>query len=139
MGKRIQAAQAADPQNHDAEPGCHPPPHRRPPGRKPGPAPQSEAFGRHLRQLVRHCFPLLNAWFDGLPDRRRQDLCTYEARHLWWQALLTFLLRGGSRNAFDADRNTGRMPNANWLRSTNCHLCHCLTSTEPFAPLPRLS
>ena len=110
MGKRIQAAQATDPQNHDAEPGCHPPPHRRPPGRKPGPAPQSEAFGRHLLQLVRHCFPLLNAWFDGLPDHRRQDLCTYEARHLWWQALLTFLLRGGSRNAFDADRNTGLMP-----------------------------
>jgi len=38
------------------------------------------------------------------------DRCTYDARHLWWQMLLTFLLRGGSRNAFDGDRNTGQMP-----------------------------
>ena len=37
-------------------------------------------------------------------------MCTYDARHLWWQMLLTFLLRGGSRNAFDGDRNTGQMP-----------------------------
>ena len=37
-------------------------------------------------------------------------MCTYEARHIWWQMLLTFLLRGGSRNAFDGDRNTGQLP-----------------------------
>lgn len=34
----------------------------------------------------------------------------YLGRHLWWQIILTFLLRGGSRNAFDADRNTGQLP-----------------------------
>jgi hypothetical protein len=45
-----------------------------------------------------------------LPDPRRQDLCVYTARQLWWQVLLTFLLRGGSRNAFDADRNSGQLP-----------------------------
>ena len=37
-------------------------------------------------------------------------MCTYEARHIWWQILLTFLLRRGSRNAFDGDRNSGQMP-----------------------------
>jgi hypothetical protein len=59
---------------------------------------------------VRHCFPQLNAGFDALPDPRRQDLCTYPSRHIWWQMVLTFLLRGGSRNAFDGDRNSGQLP-----------------------------
>jgi hypothetical protein len=45
-----------------------------------------------------------------LPDPRRQDLCTYPGRHLWWQILLTFLVRDGSRNAFDGDRNSGQWP-----------------------------
>ncbi|MEI7903109.1 MAG: hypothetical protein WCK89_22960 [bacterium] len=45
-----------------------------------------------------------------MPDPRRQDLCVYEGRHLWWQMLLTFLLRDGSRNAFDGDRNSGQLP-----------------------------
>ena len=31
-------------------------------------------------------------------------------RHLYWQAILTFLLRAGSRNAFDGDRNSGQIP-----------------------------
>lgn len=52
----------------------------------------------------------MNRWLDDLPDPRRQELCTYLGRHLWWQILLTFLLRDGSRNAFDADRNSGQMP-----------------------------
>jgi len=52
----------------------------------------------------------LNRWLDALPDPRRQDLCTYLGRHLWWQILLTFLLRDGSRNAFDGDRNSGHLP-----------------------------
>jgi hypothetical protein len=37
-------------------------------------------------------------------------MCTYLGRHIWWQIMLTFLLRGGSRNAFDGDRNTGQLP-----------------------------
>ena len=39
----------------------------------------------------------------------------YLGRHLWWQILLTFLLRDGSRNAFDGDRNSGQLPE-NMLR-----------------------
>jgi hypothetical protein len=63
-----------------------------------------------LRAVIRHCFPRLNDDLDALPDPRRQDLCTYTSRQLWWQILLTFLLRDGSRNAFDADRNSGELP-----------------------------
>ena len=57
----------------------------------------------------------MNRWLDALPDPRRQDLCTYLGRHLWWQMLLTFLLREGSRNALDGDRNSGQLPE-NMLR-----------------------
>ena len=57
----------------------------------------------------------MNRWFDALPDPRRQELCVYQGRHLWWQILLTFLLRDGSRNAFDGDRNSGQLPE-NMLR-----------------------
>jgi hypothetical protein len=53
---------------------------------------------------------LWNAWLDALPDPRRQELCTYLGRHIWWQMLLTFLVRDGSRNAFDGDRNSGQWP-----------------------------
>jgi len=110
MGERVQTSQAACPESHRAEPGDHPPPRRRPPGRKPGPAPDYQAYGRQLLTVVRHCFPELNRWFDTLPDPRRQDLCVYLGRHIWWQILLTFLLRDGSRNAFDGDRNSGQLP-----------------------------
>ena len=34
----------------------------------------------------------------------------YLGRHIWWQIMLTFILRGGSKNAFDGDRNTGELP-----------------------------
>jgi hypothetical protein len=37
-------------------------------------------------------------------------LCTYLGRHIWWEITLTHLLRNGSRNAFDGDRNTGLLP-----------------------------
>ena len=110
MGKRVQTSEATCPQSHGAESGDHPPTRRRPPGRKPGQAPDYETYGRQLLAVVRHCFPELNRWFDALPDPRRQDLCVYLARSIWWQILLTFLLRDGSRNAFDGDRNSGQLP-----------------------------
>ena len=60
--------------------------------------------------LLRQVFPEFNAWLDALPDPRRQELCVYLGRHLHWQGILTFLLRAGSRNAFDGDRNSGQIP-----------------------------
>jgi len=110
VGKRVQEVKAVDSQDNRTEPGHHPPTRRRPGGRKAGPAPESEAFGEKFASLIGHCFPALNQWLDTLPDPRRQDMCTYPARHLWWSMILTFLLRGGSRNAFDGDRNSGQFP-----------------------------
>ena len=34
----------------------------------------------------------------------------YLGRHIWWEILMTFLLRDGSCNAFDGDRNSGQLP-----------------------------
>ena len=110
MDDRVQAAQNSDPKGHAPEPCDHPKACRRPPGRKPGPAPDAETFGRQLTGLIQHAFPEMNQWFDALPDPRRQELCVYLGRHLYWQAILTFLLRAGSRNAFDGDRNAGQIP-----------------------------
>ena len=115
MGEGVQAAQASGTQSHRAEPGHHSATRRRPAGRKAGPAPEGDVYGRQLLALIRHCFPELNCWLDALPDPRRQDLCTYLGRQVWWQILLTFLLREGSRNAFDGDRNSGQLP-ANLLQ-----------------------
>ena len=117
MDAVLSAVEIPDPESYPKQPGAHSRSCRRPAGRKPGPAPDYEAYGRQLLAVVRHCFPELNAWFDALPDPRRQDLCVYLGRHLWWEITLTFLLRNGSRNAFDGDRNTGQLPE-NML-----HLC----------------
>ena len=37
-------------------------------------------------------------------------MCTYLGRHIWWQMIMTFLMRDGSRNGLDADRNSGQLP-----------------------------
>ena len=118
MGERIQTSQAVDSKDNRKKSGYHSPAYRRPAGRIAGPAPKGEEFGRQLVGLIAHCFPKFNRWLDALPDPRRQDMCRYLARHLWWQVILTFLLRNGSRNAFDGDRNSGQLPE-NVLRLCN--------------------
>ena len=110
MDQRVSSVENADPQGYAQQSGADPRPCRRPAGRKPGPAPEHEAIGRQLIAVVRHCFPELNRWLDALTDPRCQALCVYLGRHIWWQIILTFILRGGSRNAFDGDRNTGELP-----------------------------
>lgn len=59
---------------------------------------------------ARHCWPELNRWLNDLPDPRFEPMCRYSSAHLWWQVIMTFLSRGGSRNAFDQHRNTGAFP-----------------------------
>ena len=110
MDALVSATQADHPRRQPQQPGADSRARRRPAGRKPGPTPDAHAYGRQALAVVRHCFPQLNHWFDALPDPRRQELCVYPGRHLWWQMVLTFLLRGGSRNAFDGDRNSGQLP-----------------------------
>lgn len=115
MDKGVSTVEETHMGSQPQQSGTHSRARRRPPGSKPGPAPEGETYGRQLLALIRHCFPELNHWLDELPDPRRQDLCVYLGRHIWWQMLLTFLLRDGSRNAFDGDRNSGQLP-ANLLQ-----------------------
>jgi len=110
MGERVQASKEADSTHHQRESGDHSAACRRPAGRKPGPAPDGTSFGRQLAGVASRCFPDMNRWLDALPDPRRQDMCVYSGPHLWWQMILTFLLRHGTRNAFDGDRNSGELP-----------------------------
>ena len=69
-----------------------------------------ESLRRHFQGVLSRVFPDLNAWLDDVPDPRVKAMCTYSFRHVLWQGIATFLLRGGSRNAFDADRNSGCLP-----------------------------
>ena len=110
MDAVVPAIEDSHSESHPQQSGSHPRARRRPAGRKPGPAPDHETYGRQLLAVVRHCFPELNRWLDALPDPRRQDLCVYLGRHIWWEILMTFLLRDGSCNAFDGDRNSGQLP-----------------------------
>jgi hypothetical protein len=75
----------------------------------------------------------LNGWLDALPDPRRQDLCVYTARQLWWPMILTFVLRDGSRNAFDADRNSGQLP------QNVLHLCGQSWDARRLGPRPTVT
>lgn len=110
MDAVLPAVEDSDTKGNQEQSGHHSRPRRRPAGCKPGPAPDFNAYGRQLMAVVKHCFPDLNAWFDRLPDPRRQDLCVYLGRHIWWEIVMTFLLRNGSRNEFDGDRNSGQFP-----------------------------
>ncbi len=110
MGKRAQTVKTSHSQGHRSKSGGHSSACRRPAGRKAGPAPDPTGFGKALKRVVVTCFPDLNRWLGELPDPRKQSMCKYAGSHIWWQILLTFILRNGSRNAFDADRNTGQMP-----------------------------
>jgi hypothetical protein len=110
VGKRAQAPEGTGSQGQHPKPSAHPSARRRPSGRKPGPAPSFQNFGGLLTGLIRHCFPDFNTWLQALPDPRWIELCVYLGRHIWWQIILTFLLRAGSRNAFDALRNSGQLP-----------------------------
>ena len=110
MDQGVQETQTGRAEGHAAESGDHPSARRRPAGRKPGPTPDYEDFGGQREAVIRHCFPELNHWLDNLPDARCQEMCVYLGRHIWWQMILTGLLRGGSRNAFDGDRNRGQLP-----------------------------
>ena len=60
--------------------------------------------------MIRHCFPEFNDWLNALPDPRDPLMCRYSGAPLWWEVILVFLTRGGSRNAFDAKRNMGALP-----------------------------
>ncbi len=110
MDPIVQATQATDPQGNETVPGDHPRIQRKPAGRKPRNIEQVTPVPELLAGVTRHCWPDLNRWLNDLPDPRVRAMCRYSGAHIWWEVLMTFLTRGGSRNAFDSDRNTGLLP-----------------------------
>jgi hypothetical protein len=59
--------------------------------------------------VLQAAFPKLNAWLNGLPDPRMQEMCLYTSAHLWWHIIATYLSRKGSRNGFDEQRQSGQV------------------------------
>jgi hypothetical protein len=56
-----------------------------------------------LARTVRHFFPDFNAWLDGLPDARLQEMIVYPRRFLAWWGISLYLFRLGSRRQLDFD------------------------------------
>jgi len=110
MDAGVQAAQATDPQGNETVPGDHPRIHRKPAGRKPRAVEDIAPILDMLMGVTRHCWPELNRWLNNLPDPRLAAMCRYTGAHMWWEIIMTFLTRGGSRNAFDVHRNAGHCP-----------------------------
>lgn len=78
-------------------------------------------LGSALVQTVRHFFPDLNDWLDGLPDHRNQELILYERRFLAWWGIALYLFQLGSRRQLDFDldaTDTCVLTNLNRLAAT---------------------
>jgi hypothetical protein len=105
MDAGLQAAQATDPQGNETVSGYHPRIHR-----KPRTIEDIAPILDMLMGVTRHCWPELNRWLNDLPDPRLAAMCRYTGAHMWWEIIMIFLTRGGSRNAFDVHRNTGHFP-----------------------------
>jgi len=110
MDPKLPAAQEAHPPSHSPFLGAHPPLRRKPSGRPPKPTIDTRPIGPQAKRVIDGTFPELNARLNGLPDLRRQEWCLYSAAHIWWQIIDTYLLRAGSRNAFDEQRLSGELP-----------------------------
>ena len=110
MDKRTQTAQTADSKSDASFTGYYPPLRRKPTGRKPKPCIEQEVTAASAAGISRKVFPGLNRKFRGLPDPRHQELCRYDAAHIWWTGTMMFFVRSGSRNAFDQSRNSGSAP-----------------------------
>ena len=110
MDKGVSESQAIDPQRDKTVNGAHPRIRRKPAGRKPLAITPVPPVPDLLIATIKHCWPKLNIWLNAIDDPRVASMCRYTSAHIWWDIIMTFLTRGGSRNAFDVDRNTGFMP-----------------------------
>ena len=120
MDEGIQTVEEVITRSDSAFVGHHPPLRRKPAGRKPNPCIDQNVTAAMVAGMARKTFPELNQWFAALPDPRRQELCVYRATHIWWAGTLMFLMRAGSRNAFDQNRNSGHAPSnmGHWCGQT---------------------
>src|SRR5262245_63913394 len=118
MDRRTQTPQ--EPPRRDPSVECgpdqdpHPPP---PPQGRP-----SLSVGPAFARTVRHFFPALNSWLDGLPDPRCCAWVVYHRRFLFWYGILLFAGRLGSRRQLDfkyRERGTSVLENLNRPAGTN--------------------
>jgi len=73
---------------------------------------------RALVRTVRHFWPQLNRWLQGLPDTRYQPMVVYDPRFLCWWGFLLFCCKLGSRRQLDyqlRDLETRVLDNVNVL------------------------
>ena len=110
MDAGISTTQAVDSQRNQAVASHHSRSCRKPAGRKPKSVTEIPPVLDSLLAVTQHCWPELNQWLNDLPDPRIDAMCRYSGAHIWWEIIMTFLTRGGSRNAFDTDRNIGFFP-----------------------------
>ncbi len=104
MDAGVQATQATDSKRNETVSGDHPRTHR-----KPRTVEDIPPILDILVGATHHCWPELNR-FNDLPDPRLAPMYRYSGAHIWWEVIMTFLTRGGPRNTFDVDRNTGLFP-----------------------------
>ena len=110
MDKELSETKAINSQRDKTVNGNHTRVRRKPAGRKPHAITPIPPILDLLISTIHHCWPNFNGWLNGIDDPRSEPMCRYSGSHIWWEIILTFLTRGGSRHAFDVDRNTGFMP-----------------------------
>jgi hypothetical protein len=109
MDSHPQGTQKTYPPSLTPVPGSDPRPRRKPAGRKPLKGIDEILTARGFLMVLQAAFPKLNAWLNGLPDPRMQEMCLYTSAHLWWHIIATYLSRKGSRNGFDEQRQSGQV------------------------------
>ncbi len=67
--------------------------------------PDGEAALEGLTSFLARFCKVLNPAFDGIRKVRDMSKCLYEGRTFLWSYIVGFLMRMGSRNAMDANRN----------------------------------
>jgi hypothetical protein len=73
-------------------------------------------------KTIRHFWPQLNLWLDGIPDTRFFPYVIYDKRFLVWWGLGLYIFQLGSRRQLDFDldaRGTQVLPNLNRLAETD--------------------
>src|SRR5947209_18628815 len=112
MGPRAQTDQ--DPPGGDPRTDGGPGPHAQQTSETQGRP--SLNVGPAFARTVRHFFPDLNTWLDGVPDPRAQERITYHRRFLLWYGVLLFVGKLCSRRQLDfkyREKGTSVLDNLN--------------------------
>jgi len=134
VGRRTQAHQG--PARRDPPVDGGPGPHSRQ-------APETQgrpslSVGPIFARTVRHFFPELNSWLDGLPDPRCQEWVVYHRRFLFYYGILLFAGRLGSRRQLDfryREEGTSVLVNLNRLAETDQDSIPCNDTLDDYLAL----